>query len=183
MEEKKALRKQFSELLRGQKKEDWFNKSRVIHKRFFALEEYRSAKTILMYASFAGEVDTFAIIEQALQSNKKVALPIIMRNQRKLIPRSILNVAELQVDAYGISTPSLEDSQVLDIKDLDLVVVPGLGFDRCGNRLGRGLGYYDRFLQHLPESVTTIGLAFDFQLVDSLPIQGHDAPLDRIVSN
>ena len=68
------------------------------------------------------------------------------------------------------------------MKDIDAVIVPGLAFDRLNNRLGRGAGYYDRFLSTLPKNVTTVGLAFDFQLTESLPTEAHDVRLQQVIA-
>ena len=83
---------------------------------------------------------------------------------------------------YGIAQPYLDPQKVLKLKDIDAVVVPGLAFDRSNNRLGRGAGYYDRFLSSLPETIATVGLAFDFQITESLPIGAHDMPLQQIIA-
>ncbi len=76
----------------------------------------------------------------------------------------------------------LDPDKELALKDLDAVIVPGLAFDRQHNRLGRGAGYYDRFLSTLPKTVTTVGLAFDFQLTESLPTEAHDMRLQQIIA-
>ena len=119
-----------------------------------------------------GEVDTLAMIEKAIFSGKRVALPIVEQNQRKLIPAIISSMEDVHNGTYGIAEPYLDPQKVLTLKDIDAVVVPGLAFDRSNNRLGRGAGYYDRFLSTLPETITTVGLAFDFQLTESLPTRG-----------
>jgi 5-formyltetrahydrofolate cyclo-ligase len=76
----------------------------------------------------------------------------------------------------------LDPGKALALKDLDAVIVPGLAFDRLHNRLGRGAGYYDRFLCTLPKHVITVGLAFDFQLTESLPTEAHDMRLQQIIA-
>jgi len=83
---------------------------------------------------------------------------------------------------YGIAQPHFDPQNIVELKDIDAVVVPGLAFDRSNNRLGRGAGYYDRFLSALPKTTTTVGLAFDFQLTESLPTEAHDMPLQQIIA-
>ena len=90
----------------------------------------------------------------------------------------------LRRGAYGILEPKKESCKPLDLSALDLVLVPGIAFDKKNHRLGRGLGYYDRFLQNLPSHIPTIGLAFDFQVVPRLPhLQVHDAQLSHVIVN
>ena len=89
---------------------------------------------------------------------------------------------EVHKGTYGIGEPPFDPDKVLDLKDLDAVIVPGLAFDKLHHRLGRGAGYYDRFLSKLPKTVTTVGFAFDFQLTESLPTEAHDMRLQQIIA-
>lgn len=157
-------------------------KSQRIAAQLFALPAFQKARTVLFYASMPGEVETFAMIEQAMQLHKTVALPTLEPNQRKMIPTLTHSLNDLQEGPYGIRQPRSEGSKAVDIAQLDAVVVPGLAFDKANNRLGRGAGYYDRFLAGLPEHAATIGVAFDFQLIDCLPVEEHDVPLDLIIA-
>lgn len=183
-EAKKKLRKKFLQLLKDQKDQDQLVKSRLIQKKLWQRQEFRNAKTILFYASFAGEVVTFEMIKEATQLNKKVALPIIMQNSKDIIPAYIQNLDQLQECSFGIKQPAYSKDCVVDLAELDLVVVPGLAFDRHHNRLGRGAGYYDRFLAKLPEGIPSIGLAYDFQMVDLLPhLESHDVALTDVIHN
>ncbi len=181
---KDVIRKKVLTLLRNQKEEERVKKSEIIRQRLFVLTEFKRAKTILFYASFDGEVDTLVMMEQALKLKKKVALPIVKKENKKIIPRLIKNLKSVLRGPYGILQPHPESSEPLKLEDLDLVIVPGVVFDKQHHRLGRGLGFYDRFLSRLPASVTTVGLAFDFQIVDHLPHQQkHDVPVSIIVTN
>lgn len=179
------IRKRLLNLLRNQKEEDRLRKSRVILKRLFALPEFQRSKTILFYASFDGEVETFEMMKQAKKLGKKIALPTIIKNQKKIVPLLIEDLEEdLTVGSYGIKEPKAKSPKNLEINKIDLVIVPGVAFDRQLYRLGRGAGYYDRFLSQIPTDTPTIGLAFDFQLVDRLPQQDkHDIPVTRIIAN
>lgn len=154
-------------------------------KKLFSLPEFKRAKTILFYASFDGEVDTFEMMKRAHQMKKRVALPVILKSQKKILPRLVRCLREgLQAGVYGIHQPRLEFSDAVEAAELDLAVVPGIAFDKDNYRLGRGHGYYDRFLAGLPPGIPTIGLAFDFQIVDRLPHrEAHDIPVSRVISN
>lgn len=182
MNSKSSLRQHFLELLKEQASPERLKKSQKIAARLFDLPAFQKAKTVLFYASLPGEVETFAMINQAMQLHKNVALPILERNQRKMIPTLTNSLDELCPGPYGTREPHSDPSKAVDIKDLDAVIVPGLAFDKANNRLGRGAGYYDRFLSSLPETTTTVGLAFDFQIVDCLPVEGHDVPLGLIIA-
>jgi 5-formyltetrahydrofolate cyclo-ligase len=181
---KSIIRKEILNLLRNQKEEDRIRKGLVILARLFALPEFQKAKTILFYASFDGEVDTFEMMKRSLQLRKKIALPTINLDEKKIIPMLVYNLEEdLIPGPYGIKQPRFAENRMLDLSDIDLSVVPGLAFDKNRHRLGRGAGYYDRFLARLPQDVPCVGLAYDFQFVERLPKEAHDIPLSRIISS
>jgi 5-formyltetrahydrofolate cyclo-ligase len=182
MKDKGSLRIYYLKLLREQNKEECLRKSRLIAEQFWKLPAIQKARSILFYASMPGEVDTLAMIEKAIFSGKRVALPIVEQNQRKLIPTLISSMEDVLKGTYGIAEPHFDPDKVLAFKDLDVVIVPGLAFDRHYHRLGRGKGYYDRFLSTLPKTVSTVGLAFDFQLTESLPTETHDMRLQQIIA-
>ena len=180
---KVSFREKFLKLLRSQKERDRILKSRVIRKKLFETPEFKRAHTILFYASFDGEVETFEMMRKALKLNKKIALPIVMRQSKKLIPSRINHLEGLKKGPYGISEP-VSNGDVIDSADIDLVVVPGVAFDKTNHRLGRGAGYYDRFLRKLPIGTPTVGIGFDFQLVERLPhLQSHDVPVSFVITN
>ncbi len=183
MKDKSSLRKHYLELLNKQASEDRKSKSRIIAAKLFKLSAIQKAKTILFYASLPGEVDTFAMINKAIELKKRVCLPIVVQNQRTMIPTVTKELANLENGVYGIAQPRYDASLSVDPKDIEVVIVPGLAFDKSRNRLGRGAGYYDRFLSTLPSDTATIGLAFDFQLTDRLPIEEHDVPLTAVIAD
>ena len=146
---------------------------------------FKQAKTILFYASFDGEVETFEMIKKALNLGKKIALPKILKDKIKLLPVFIRSLRrDLKAGVYGIKEPKDKKVNVLKIKDIDMVIVPALAFDKANHRLGRGKGYYDRFLGNIPSCIPTFGLAFDFQVVSSVPHKkGQDMPVCHVVVN
>ena len=180
---KQSLREKILILLRNQKEEERLSKSRSIHDKLFKMPEFQNAATVLFYASFDGEVNTFEMINQAKKLGKTIGLPRIIQSRNMLIP-TLLNLSEdvLEDGPYGTKQPSAQ-SPTMDMADLDVVIVPGVAFDRQKNRLGRGGGYYDRFLKTL-HNIPTIGLAFDFQIVDHLPFQeAHDVAVSCVLTN
>lgn len=179
---KSTLRKKFLKLLRNQEEEERVIKSRAIQKRLFAMPEFQRAQHILFYASFDGEVETINMMQEAQRLGKKIVLPIILKDQRQIIPSLVENLSqELKEGPYGVKQPLKECR--LDLTKIGLAIVPGVAFDKRNHRLGRGAGYYDRFLKTIPPEIPTVGLAFDFQILDRLPHQEHDIPVSFVLTN
>ena len=157
----------------------------VIKNKLFQLEEFKKAKTILFYASFDGEVETFEMMKQAQKLGKTIGLPRILGKEGRISPLAVASLEDgLENGPYGIQQPKTDKAKAIARDHLDMVIVPGVAFDKKNNRLGRGGGYYDRFLEDLPAHVPTIGLAFDFQIVDSLSFQEeHDISVSRVLTN
>jgi 5-formyltetrahydrofolate cyclo-ligase len=169
--------------LKRQKEVERLKRSFRIQNKLFSLPEFIQAKLILFYLSFNGEVETFRMIEKAISLGKKVAVPCIDRRDRKIRP-SLFGGCEydLELGTYGICEPRLHCRRDIPLRKIDLVIVPALAFDSRGNRIGRGKGYYDRFLRSLPKRVPTIGVAFSFQVLDKIPsIESHDFPVDKVL--
>lgn len=180
---KAILRKIMLKRLKLQKEVARLKKSDKIKAKVFALKEFKKAKTIFLYASFNGEVQTHKMIKEVLKKGKRVCLPFVVKKKKRLIPRAIKDLkGSLEPGPYTILQPRKDCSWVVARKDLDFVIVPGLAFDHQGFRLGRGGGYYDRFLLHLPKKVHTIGVCFDFQLASSVPHSSFDLPVQKVIS-
>lgn len=180
--EKQIIRERIITLLRNQEKEKRLSKSLAILGKFFQLQEFNNSLTILFYAAFAGEVDTFEMIKRALNLGKKICLPKIVEDKKDIIPTLVDDLKNgLENGHYGIK--QTKNSKILDMKNIDMIVVPGIAFDKNNNRLGRGGGYYDRFLKRAPLDIPTIGLAFDFQIVDNLPLNEYDVSVNRVLTN
>ena len=184
IEEKHGIRERILTLLRKQKEADKLQKSLIILKKLFALEAFDNAKTVLFYASFDGEVETFEMMAQAKKMKKSVALPIILMREEKIIPVLIDNfVEEIEIGPYGIQQPRYDHDKMLNIQGIDAVIIPGVAYDKKKYRLGRGKGFYDRFLNDLSKETPTIGLGFDFQVIDDIPHEEHDVPVDYVITN
>ncbi len=184
-ETKESLRQKALTLLRNQKEDDRLEKSRVIQQKLFTTREFKSAAIILFYASFDGEVDTFEMIRQAQKLGKRIGLPRIIKYSKAIIPTLVENLnTDLEQGPFSILQPKKNKAAEINCRDIDLAIVPGILFDRQNRRLGRGGGYYDRFLSRLPSRIPTIGLAFDFQIVDDLPLtQKHDISVSDVICN
>ncbi len=180
---KEKIRKKVLTLLRKQKEEDRLKKSLLILKKLFALSEFKRAKTVLFYASFDGEVETLEMMTQSLTLGKKIALPSLDTKNKRIIPAYVHDLKEdLVLGSYGIPHSRHADIHSAECDEIDLAIVPGLAFDQDNYRLGRGAGYYDRFLTRLSRETPAIGLAFDFQIVSRLPRQEHDIPMTHVIS-
>lgn len=143
-----------------------------------ALEDhpaFRSAQTVLLYHSLPDEVDTHPFIRK-WSGKKRILLPVVQGEELEL--RIYKGEETLVTGAYGIGEPTGET--FTDYAAIDLVLVPGVAFDRKGNRLGRGKGYYDRLLPHLP-AARKIGICFPFQIVEEVPAESFDIRMDEIV--
>jgi 5-formyltetrahydrofolate cyclo-ligase len=182
-EKKRKLREEVIKKLRSHKEDERLKKSSRIAKKLFSLREFFKAKTILFYLSFDGEVDTVRMIKNTIKQGKRVAVPVICKETKEIVPSVIKDYdSELKTGPYGISHPKEEYIRPIPLESIDLVIVPGLAFDVAGNRLGRGMGYYDRFLSRLPKDVPTIGLAFDFQMVYNFPpLEPHDFSVTKVL--
>jgi len=158
-------------------------KDSLIKELLFSLPEFGSARTILCYASFRSEVETFGIIRESIASGKRVALPKVDRERRRLELCEVKDVSELSPGYMGIPEPSLSDERSISLKDIDLVIMPGAGFDVSGNRLGYGGGYYDILLADNGKETPKIALAYEEQIVESIPSEAHDVKVDIIVTD
>jgi 5-formyltetrahydrofolate cyclo-ligase len=123
-------------------------------------------------------------MKEAQKKGKRILLPFIDQKVRQMHPSLLEDLEhDLVCGSYGIMEPKLEKRKKIELNEIGLALVPGLAFDRTGNRLGRGQGYYDRFLSLLPKQVKCVGLAFDFQVLDQIPVSDSDIRLDLIVTN
>lgn len=157
--------------------------SREIAKRLFARPEFQGAKTVMFYVSRGGEVDTSQMIRKTLEIGRRVAVPVIKEEGRRLLPVLISDPdRELCRSSRGIPEPEMKSTRFVPPRDLDLIILPGVAFDRTGNRLGRGGAFYDNFLKAVRPGVPKIALAFHRQLVDKISPDPHDVAVDLIIT-
>lgn len=152
-------------------------KSSEIADRLFSLPEITNSAAILFFASFRSEVDTIPMIRKALSQGKRVLLPKVQRRDL-----GIFEIREYDRDvapgAWGIPEPS--ESFPVQLAQIDAIIVPGAAFDERGNRLGYGAGFYDKLLSSFNKA--TVALAFERQIVPSVPADAHDVPVRKIVT-
>jgi len=156
-------------------------KSKAIWESLSSIQEFNRADTIAFYVSIAREreVDTTTMIEESLSLGKRICIPKVVKNNA-LRFIEIRSMKDLNKGSFGILEPA-GGSRILP-QAIDLVIVPGVAFDKSGNRLGFGKGYYDKFLSKLEDGTPIIALAFDFQIVDSIPSSKNDVRVHKIIT-
>lgn len=179
MIETHELKQALRQLVRDRKKQ--FNADELEKKSTSAalqLEQnprFINAKTVMLYHSLHDEVNTKILIKKYL-SEKNILLPATVNND--IIPIRLLPQTNMRKGAFNIFEPVSEPF----MGDIDLIVAPGMAFDKQGHRLGRGRGYYDRFLEQIPH-VYTIGICFDFQLLDEVPYNDKDIMVNEVIAS
>lgn len=181
MQGKSDIRKRMSAQRNAMPQEEIDIKSRAIQKRVAGLAVVRSASILMVYLSFGSEVLTDGLIRWCWGEGKRVVVPVCRPEKRELAACRIDGFDELEVGHYGIRTPKEGLLRPVEGEKIDVILVPALAFDRRGYRIGYGGGYYDRFLPRVPRAVK-IGVAFASQIVAEIPVDGHDLPVDVIVT-
>ena len=176
---KKEIRKLLKNKRLQLSKDENLKKSKQIKNRLFLMDEFKKAKNILFYVSYNGEVFTHEAIEEAL-SKKIVVVPISNKNDYSLIFSKLDSFNDLEEGAYGILEPKKDLIKEISIDKIDLIIIPGIGFDLRGNRIGHGKGFYDRLLKNT--NALIIALAFDFQIIEKIPTENHDRSADIIIT-
>jgi 5-formyltetrahydrofolate cyclo-ligase len=180
---KHKIRKHIKEKIKAASELEKAAKSDIIRRKLFNEEAFKKAGVVMFYVSLKDEVDTFVMIDEAIKSGKKVCVPVVLKEEKRLIAGEIKDrKMDLERQHFGIYQPREGHVREVPLHDIDLVVVPGVAFDTHNVRLGRGHGYYDRFLSGLPDDAKTIGLAFDFQVVERLPRDSHDIPVWKTIT-
>ncbi|MFO0946926.1 MAG: 5-formyltetrahydrofolate cyclo-ligase [Planctomycetota bacterium] len=151
---------------------------------FVAQPEYANAKTVMFYVDVRTEVRTRHYLPTALTHGKKIVVPYCVNDILELF--WLTSMDELSIGMYKILEPKPELRDVpekkVDVKELDLIMVPGVAFDRTGARMGHGFGYYDKLLEHARPDTPLFALAFECQLFPSIPTQAHDVFMDKVIT-
>ena len=180
---KKAIRKKFREARNSLSARDILEKSGKIAGELFKLPEYMAAKNILYYVSFGSEVNTHEMIKASLKSGKKVFVPITdIKNNCLHISEVKDPDLELAPSTFGILEPKKECLRPAEKKVIDLVVAPGIAFDRDFNRIGYGGGFYDSLFSETEARTVKAALCFEMQLTEGIPAGLTDRKVDIIVT-
>jgi 5-formyltetrahydrofolate cyclo-ligase len=176
---KDSIRKELIKLRKNLSFQEILNNSIEIKNKLFDLYEYKISNIILFYISYNNEVFTHKMIKESIKNNKKVIIPVSYK--KKLLLSKLEKWEDLEEGAFNILEPKRNCFKKFNIKDVELILVPGIGFDENGNRIGHGYGYYDNLLIKTKNS-TNIGLAFECQIVNVIPVNKHDLPVDKIIT-
>lgn len=183
LESKAELRKEMLKRLKLQSVSDRSAKSESIGRKLLDHPDFTGSRTVMFYLSQSFEVDTIQLFHDSLK-RQCVLVPYVDRSEGGLVAVKVKHPEEeLVKGSYGILEPRAELVEPFDVHQIDLVLVPGLAFDGKGRRLGRGKGYYDRFLTSLSPQTKRLGLCFDFQLVKQVPSSEHDTCVHEVITN
>ena len=174
--DKKALRAEIREKKRAMTEEEILSRSARLGELFLASDAYKNAKTIYGYLPYNQEVRTIPMLTQAIADGKKVAVPKVIGDTMVFIYMD--DLSRVEKGYAGIPEP-IDNAPVADDKEA-LVLMPGLAFTEKGDRMGYGGGFYDRFLADEPNH-PTLALCYAFQMVEKLPTEEYDIPVDTVL--
>ena len=182
LEIKKQIREQAHANRKAQENKDEL--STAICRKFAELPEFAKAESVMAYIDVRTEVRTRQFLPELLASGKRVIVPYCVNDILELFLLS--DMEELSIGMYKILEPkpelrTVKEKQV-DVRSLDLIMVPGVAFDRRGGRMGHGKGYYDKLLEHARPDTPLVALAFECQLFPEIPTQSHDIFMDKIIT-
>ena len=180
--DKKELRRYIREQKRHFTPQQLGEMSLDIMSSLLSNSHIQKADAILMYHSLPDEVDTHSALDQLLAMGKKVLLPKVVSETEMTIHEYTGQDSLLPSEPYGILEPTTPEFSIVNCQLSIVIVVPGMAFDRQGHRLGRGKGYYDRFLSRIP-NIYKIGVCFPFQLIDKVPSEPTDILVDEVLSD
>jgi 5-formyltetrahydrofolate cyclo-ligase len=181
MNMKDILRKSILKKRNALSASEVLEKSTRIKKRIFEMELFKNAQNILFYVSYGNEVYTHNMIKESFMLGKRVVVPKSISDDNSLTLSILNNWNNLELGEYNILEPRKDSIEEIDIGSIDLIIVPGVVFDKEGNRIGHGKGYYDRLLKDY-QDIPTIGLAFGFQIVEYIISEKHDKKIDIIIT-
>ena len=177
VEEKQLIRDRMNDIRNSMSPDEVKTKSLQVEKNLLKMKEFSDAENVAFYLPIKNEVDVLETILKTLDSGKGAFVPVLRNGE--LIPSRLKSMDSLKKGTFGILEP--EDPELVNPETLDLVVVPGVAFDREGNRLGRGRGFYDRFLKKT--RAFKIGVAYETQILDKIRKSHEDVKMDKVVTD
>lgn len=180
--EKRDVRQKMLLTRKKIKKELRAKKSAEIINRLVSLDEFQGVKRVMVYVNFQEEVETRRLIEYFWEQHVEVVVPICDPKKRELNASLLYSFDELAPGNFGVLEPTKQAIRLVDVDTIDLIIVPGLAFDRHGGRIGYGAGYYDRFFERTPDA-TIIAVAYAEQIIANVPMEPHDKRMPYIVTD
>ncbi len=179
---KEQIRQVVKEQLNAMTPDEKFRLTQIILQRARSFLLTLNAQLAAFYMPISDEIDIVPLIRWWQQRGLPFALPCAIMKEKRLELRRVTRLeTDLQIGSYGIMEPK-PSCPLIAPDEVDIIVIPGRAFDECCNRLGRGLGYYDRFLKNLPQKSLKIALAFECQIVKRIPTKPNDVPMDVIIT-
>jgi 5-formyltetrahydrofolate cyclo-ligase len=179
---KKTIREQAHANRQAQPNKDELSKA--ICETFIGLPQFAAARTVMVYIDVRTEVRTRQALPALLESGKRIVVPYCIEGDLQLF--LLESMDELAVGMYKILEPKAElrglPARRIDVSEVDLIMVPGVAFDRRGARMGHGFGYYDKLLERARADAPLVALAFECQIFPEIPTQSHDVFMDKIVT-
>ena len=175
LEKKKALRKIIKVRVSAISPDERRKREEILHNNLFSMPEFVGASSVMLFANLPDEIDTFSLIDRCFAMGKKVFLPVITGDDMTIAEFT----GEYKTGRYGIKEPSLASELSLTPNSIDFALIPGVGFSPSGYRLGRGKGFYDKFLSKHP--LYTVGVCFREQFFLDIPFEPHDVPMNKVL--
>lgn len=180
---KSETRKKILALRDSLPEKDRQKKSIAILERLFDFANFAEAKIVLFYMSTKNEVATAAMIKTAMEHGKVIALPKVDPSKKQLVPYKVEDLEKDICPGFkGIQEPNPQTCKLVPLDYINLAIIPGIGFDERGGRIGYGTGFYDRLMPNLDSTTRRVALAFECQIVPHIPMESHDRYIDIIIT-
>ena len=181
--EKRVLRKQLLGIRSEMNEQVRVEKSEKIVHQLINSPFYHEAKCIFSFVPFGHEVNIRRFLEYSVFEGRTVAIPKTLSERKEIEPYRFQKWDNLTKGHFGILEPNEHITDKVERDEIDLMIMPGVGFDRTGGRLGYGGGYYDRFLAGLKQIPLLVGVCFQEQITDQLPMEEHDYRVHAVVTD
>jgi 5-formyltetrahydrofolate cyclo-ligase len=182
MSVKSSIRKEMIARRNSITPEEVMERSSIIQRRVMGLPAYRDSSTIGLYANFNNEVSTSLIFNEALREGKRVLFPCMRVKEKDLVFYPVHRWDEMELGPFGIMAPLYSEEKRCSAEEAGLLLIPGVAYNPMGGRLGYGGGFYDRSMGRLRKRPFIAALAYEFQVLDEIPMHPHDVRVDAIVT-
>ena len=180
--DKNILRKEILERRNYLELDNKSKYDKVIFEKLINSDIYKKSKKIFTYISFSSEVDTKKFINYAISDNKDIYVPKTDKVNKEMLAIKINSLNNMNVDKLGILEPKHVDKSKIGDK-FDLIIMPGIAFDKNGNRIGYCGGYYDKYISKINDKCVKLALAYELQIVENIKSEIHDIKVDFIITN